>query len=196
MADQPRSEIIKDNPIGKGLDAFRASFSSICEGASVSCTPDALEQLGQEDLQNIVLDLLFALGNLPTIRFLRSKTGHSTLRNDLLKLISTISSDDFDFDFDRIKPLLKDRVYNTLYNTSGFANSSEYRKDMDRVLRDKLGTLYVGLPRFHEVFFGRVVSLKIVSEAVFKKYIEGSEPLFSNGWSGWLIDINQDDILS
>ncbi|KAK3384287.1 hypothetical protein B0T24DRAFT_516412, partial [Lasiosphaeria ovina] len=229
MADQPRSEIIKDNPIGKGLDAFRASFSSICEGASVSCTPDALEQLGQEDLQNVVLDLLFALGNLPTIRFLRSKTGHGTLRNDLLKLISAVSSDDFDFDFDRIKPLLKaaladdpddaliwDRVYNAvtestppprlitssfqqtpwLYNTSGFANSSEYRKDVDRVLRDELGALYVGLPRFHEAFFGRVAGLKIASEAVFKKCMEGSEPLFSNGWSGWPTDANQDDVLS
>jgi len=41
-------KIIKDNPIGNGLDAFRASFSSICEGASVSCTPDSLEQLGQK----------------------------------------------------------------------------------------------------------------------------------------------------
>ena len=26
MADQARSEIIKDNPIGKGRDAFRASL--------------------------------------------------------------------------------------------------------------------------------------------------------------------------
>ncbi|KAK0610050.1 hypothetical protein B0T17DRAFT_593872 [Bombardia bombarda] len=227
MADQLRSKIIKDNPIEKGLDAFRASFSSICEGASVSCTPDALEQLGQEDLQNVVLDLLFALRNLPTIRFLRSKTGHGTLRNDLLKLNSAVSSDDFDFD--RIKPLLKaaiaddpddaliwDRVYNAvtestppprliassfqqtpwLHNTSGFANSSEYRKDVDRVLRDELGAIYVGLPRFHEAFFGRIVGLKITSEAVFKKCIEGSEPLFSNGWSGWPTDANQDDVLS
>ena len=29
MADQLRSKIIKDNPIGKGLDAFRASFNSV-----------------------------------------------------------------------------------------------------------------------------------------------------------------------
>jgi hypothetical protein len=41
-------KIIKDNPIGNGLDAFRASLSSKCEGASVSCTLDSLEQLGQE----------------------------------------------------------------------------------------------------------------------------------------------------
>lgn len=48
MTDQPRSKIIKNNPIGKGLDAFRASFNLICEGASIPCTPDALVQLGQE----------------------------------------------------------------------------------------------------------------------------------------------------
>lgn len=48
MGDQPQSKIIEDNPIGNGLDAFRGYFSSICEGARVSCTPDALEQLEQE----------------------------------------------------------------------------------------------------------------------------------------------------
>ena len=116
MADQDRSIIIKDNPIGNGLDVFRASFNSVCNGASISCNPDALEQLGQEgkqqnsisgyasdhraDIQNLVLDLLFALGNHP-----RSKTSHGTHRNDLLKLISAVNSRDIDLD--RIKPLLK-----------------------------------------------------------------------------------------
>ncbi|KAF3768220.1 hypothetical protein M406DRAFT_109223 [Cryphonectria parasitica EP155] len=227
MADQSQSKIIESNPIGNGLDAFRASFSSICEGASVSCTPDALEQLSQDDLQNVVLDLLFALPNLPTIRFLRSKTGHGTLRNDLLKLISAVNSDNFDFN--RIKPLLKaaladdpddaliwNQLYNAvtestppprpiasslqqtpwLHNTSSFANSSEYRDDVDRVLRNELGALYVGLPQFHEAFFGRVAGLKTASEAVFKKCTEGSEPLFSNGWSGWPRDANQNGVLS
>jgi hypothetical protein len=41
------SKIIEENPIGKGLGAFRASFSAICEGASISRTPDAVERLGQ-----------------------------------------------------------------------------------------------------------------------------------------------------
>ncbi|KAH7009376.1 uncharacterized protein B0I36DRAFT_378583 [Microdochium trichocladiopsis] len=83
-----------------------------------------------------------------------------------------------------------------LHNTSSFANSSEYRKDVDRVLRDELGVMYVGLPRFHETFFGRVADLTTASEAVFKKCMEGGEPLFSNGWSGWPKDANQDDVLS
>jgi len=48
MTDQAQSEILENNPIGKGLDAFRTSFNSICEDRSISCTPDALGQLAQE----------------------------------------------------------------------------------------------------------------------------------------------------
>ena len=46
MADQ--SKIIKGLSIGKGLDAFRASFRLVCEMANVPRTPDALEQLGRQ----------------------------------------------------------------------------------------------------------------------------------------------------
>jgi hypothetical protein len=48
MTDQLHSKIIEENPIGKGLDAFRASFDTICEGVGISRTPDVLERLGQE----------------------------------------------------------------------------------------------------------------------------------------------------
>jgi len=41
-------KIINDNPIGEGLDTFRALFNSICDDAGVSHTRDALEQLGYE----------------------------------------------------------------------------------------------------------------------------------------------------
>ncbi|KAK0631042.1 hypothetical protein B0T17DRAFT_491021 [Bombardia bombarda] len=226
MADQLRSKIIKDNPIGKGLDAFRALFISICEGANISGTLDALEQLGQEGKKDGTAWFCCASLTiiLPAARLLRSNSGRA-LFSELSRLNTAITFDDFDLD--RIKPLLKSaitgdpddvwgQVYKAvtestpppraiassvqqtpwLYNTSGFANSSEYRKDVDRVLRDELGAIYVGLPRFHEAFFGRIAGLKIISEAVFKKCIEGSEPLFSNGWSGWPTDANQDDVLS
>jgi hypothetical protein len=181
------------------------------------------------DLQNLTLDLLSALRNLPAVRQLASRTGHGTLRNDLLKLISAVASDDFDLDFDRIKPLLNaaladksddtliwDQVYNAvtdstppprpiasslqqtpwLHNTSSFANSSEYRQDVDRVLKLELGPLYVGLRRFRETFFGGVANLETASEAIFKKCMKGSNPLFSEGWSRWPKDANQDDVLS
>ena len=48
MTDQAQSEILENNPIRKGLDAFRTSFNSICEDRTISCTPDALGQLAQE----------------------------------------------------------------------------------------------------------------------------------------------------
>ncbi|RYP42430.1 hypothetical protein DL768_010339 [Monosporascus sp. mg162] len=83
-----------------------------------------------------------------------------------------------------------------LHNTSSFANSSEYRQDVDKVLRSELGPLYVGLPRFRETFFGSVTGLETASKAVFKKYLEGSDPLFKEGWRGWPQDANQDDVLS
>ncbi|KAK0725638.1 hypothetical protein B0H67DRAFT_598797 [Lasiosphaeris hirsuta] len=130
-------------------------------------------------LQDLTLDLLSDLRNLPAIRFLPSKTGHGTLRNDLLRLNSAASS----FDVDRIKPLLKSAISDNndaliwnefykaqtpwLHNTGSFANS------------DELGTVYVGLPRFYETFFRRVAGLETASEAVFEKCKQSSEPLFS-----------------
>jgi hypothetical protein len=67
---------------------------------------------------------------------------------------------------------------------------------VDIALQDELGAMYVGLPRFHEIFFGRVAGLETASEAAFKKCMEGSEPLFDNGWSGWPTDANQDGVLT
>lgn len=48
MSNELQSKVIEDNPIGNGLDVFRAPFGSICEGAGVSCCADALEELDQE----------------------------------------------------------------------------------------------------------------------------------------------------
>lgn len=48
MADQSRSEIIKGNPIGAGLDSFRVSFNAVCADTGIRCTPDALGRLDQK----------------------------------------------------------------------------------------------------------------------------------------------------
>ncbi len=136
-----------------------------------------------------------------TSGLLLSKTGRGTLQSDLLRLISAIASDDFDFD--RIKPLFTavladqsdhgiwDYVYHAvtestpplqqtlwLRNTSSFANSSEHRKYVDVVLKEEIGPIYVGLCNFHETFFGDVAGLETASEAVLQKCIQGSNPLF------------------
>lgn len=170
------------------------------------------------DLQNLSLDLLLALQTLRASRLLRSSSIRKNLFGDLSRLNSTVNSDDFDLH--RIKPLLNaaladspddtliwDRVYDAvteatppprpiasclqqtpwLHNTSSFANSSEYRKYEDRVFRDELGATYVRLPRF--------TGPGTTAQAVFKKCMEGSSPLFNEMWSGWPKDANQDDVL-
>ncbi|KAB5511550.1 hypothetical protein GE09DRAFT_916767, partial [Coniochaeta sp. 2T2.1] len=91
-----RSKIIDEHPIGKGLDAFRASFNSMCKGANISCTPDALERLGRDGKANLTLDLLLALQGLRVSRLLRSSGSGKNLFSDLLRLNSVVNSDDFD----------------------------------------------------------------------------------------------------
>ncbi|KAK8912164.1 hypothetical protein VCV18_012748 [Metarhizium anisopliae] len=86
MSDQSRLELINANPIGNGLSAFRALFASICTSRNLTPTADTLLQLGSE-------------GSL------HSTSGSATLRLDLLRLITAVASDSFDFV--RIKPLLE-----------------------------------------------------------------------------------------
>ncbi|KAF3768266.1 hypothetical protein M406DRAFT_224036, partial [Cryphonectria parasitica EP155] len=107
MADQSLSEI-RSYPIRNKLDAFHASFASLCEDRNISCTPDALDQLVKEDIQNLALDLLFAIRNLPAVRNLQPNATHSALRSDLLNLNSAVTSNDFDLDC--IKCLLKTAI--------------------------------------------------------------------------------------
>ncbi|KAH8744073.1 hypothetical protein F5883DRAFT_30549 [Diaporthe sp. PMI_573] len=104
MADQPRSKIIEQNPIGNGLDTFRASFNTLCAGRETPRTLDALGQLDREDVQNLTLDLLSTLQTLRASRLLRSGSTGKDLFGDLLRLNSAVHSDDFDLD--RIRPLL------------------------------------------------------------------------------------------
>ncbi|KAH7228914.1 hypothetical protein BKA60DRAFT_674115 [Fusarium oxysporum] len=177
MVDEILSTVIREHPIGDSLDAFCASFDSICKEKNISCSPDTLGQFDQDDVQNLVLDVLYVLGNLPAVRFLPSKTSRGTLRSDVLRLISAAASDDFDYD--QVEPLLKatlaeqpddhdiwEQVYKAVANS--FANSSEHRKYVDNVLKEELGPMYVGLRDFHNAYFGE----------------------------GWPKDAKQDDVLS
>ncbi|KAI1466569.1 uncharacterized protein F4812DRAFT_460838 [Daldinia caldariorum] len=226
MTDQNRSEIISNNPIDTNLNSFRLSFDSTCREKGLACSPDALGQLDQEDLQNLAFKLLSALQTLPAARLLRSGSG-KPLFSELLRLYTAVGSDDFDYDL--VKPLFAaviakkpdeeiwTRVYHAVTestppprpiasslqqtpwprNTGSFVNSSEHRKYVDDVLKEELGTLYVGLRHFHDKYFGGVTGLTTASQAVFDKCKEGSNPLFGQGgWSGWPQDANQDGVLS
>ncbi|KAI0534269.1 hypothetical protein GGR58DRAFT_505480 [Xylaria digitata] len=104
MADNPPFEIIENNCISQRLDTFRALFILTCEDEGIPQTPDALDQLGKEGIQDLALNVLHALLKLPCTRLLSSKSHHGTIRSDLLKLNSAISSNNYDFD--QIKPVL------------------------------------------------------------------------------------------
>ncbi|KAF5016334.1 hypothetical protein F66182_12016 [Fusarium sp. NRRL 66182] len=226
MADQPQSTIIEENPIGKGLDAFRTRFKSVCEGASVPCSPDSLEQLGRQELQSLVLSLISTLQILPAVRLLTSRSG-MTLFSELARLYMAITVNNFELD--HLKPLLRsslaielndisiwDQVHQALTeqtppprsihslilqtpwsrNTGSLVNSSEFRQFVNPVLKSELERLYVGLPNFGKIFFGSVPDLETASEEVFRRCTEGDNPLFKEGWSGWPADAKESDVLT
>ncbi|CAG9987750.1 unnamed protein product [Clonostachys byssicola] len=83
-----------------------------------------------------------------------------------------------------------------LLSPAQFSNFSEYDQYMDEVLKEELGELYVGLPRFYEAFFGAVPELDRASKAVFAKCLQGDEPLFREGWRDWPADAELDGVLS
>lgn len=80
-------------------------------------------------------------------------------------------------------------------NTSSFANTSEYRRYVDAVLKEELGPMYAGLRGFYDAYFGGVEGLFIAAEAIFKRCIETSQPLFRNGWIGWPPEARENDVL-
>ncbi|KAK5996945.1 hypothetical protein PT974_02293 [Cladobotryum mycophilum] len=207
MTDQSsREKIIEEHPIKDGLDAFRASYKSICEKQGISRPLDALDQLSQQDLRDLVFELLFSLQKLPASGILPSRTGRDNIRNDLLRLISAVASNDFDFG--SLGHLLDAVLAETpddaaiwhqqtpwIHNTSSFANSTEHRKYVDNILKQELGTMYVGLPEFHDTYFD-IPNLETASEAVFNKCEDGDNTLYGDdGWSGWPADANQDAVL-
>ncbi|EXA28664.1 hypothetical protein FOVG_19742 [Fusarium oxysporum f. sp. pisi HDV247] len=227
MTDEARSKVIQDHPIGNVLGTFRISFNSICDGRSISWSPDVLDRLGQEDIQTLTLDLLSALQSIRASRLLRSAGSGKNLFADLSRLSYAVNSGDFDLD--RIKPLLNaalaenpddSLIWNQVYcavtestppprptpssiqqtpwsqNTSGLVNSSEFRQDVDPVLKLELERLYVGLPNFHRTFFGGVPDLETASEVVFRRCTEGDNPLFKEGWSGWPAGAKESDVLT
>ncbi|KAL2192746.1 hypothetical protein P885DRAFT_64684 [Corynascus similis CBS 632.67] len=227
---QSRSEIIKQHPIGNGLEGFRALYRSVCDSKSIPYTFDALGQLdleGRIGTTSISHTLLTGMQMSRISPLIFSYGSSKNLFSDLSRLNSAVNSDDFDLD--RIKPLLNasladhlddtliwDRVYDAVAdstppprsivssvkqtpwsrNTSSIAHSSEHRKYVDGLLKEELGPMYVGIPGFHETYFGDVPNLETVSKAFFKRCLEGNNPLFGDGWRDWPVEAKQDNVLS
>ncbi|KAF2844181.1 hypothetical protein T440DRAFT_523703 [Plenodomus tracheiphilus IPT5] len=213
MSTQSRSQVIQSKPIGEGLDGFRNTFNSICDDIGVPHSSQALDKVGYEDTQDLLVTLISALQGLPAARLLYSQNGSKSLFHDLLRLNAAVGSDGFDAG--RVRPLLDailklqpdEFVWDAVYiavaestppprptssfqqtplsiNTGSFANSTEHRKHVDDVLKEELGDLYVGVPGFSDAFFRDVAGLRPAAQAVFDKCQEGDSPLYRLA-SGW-----------
>ncbi|KAF2786731.1 hypothetical protein K505DRAFT_411805 [Melanomma pulvis-pyrius CBS 109.77] len=196
-----RSQIILSEPINNGLDTFRQYSKSNHKNLSASRVLDPSNQ----GLKDLAVHLIVALQALPVARLLPSVAGRGTLRSDLLRLELSTESDDFDLE--RIIPFLSavlndeldEVIWNKqtlwLRNTSSFANSTEHCKYVDDVLKEELGPMYVGIPRFFEAFFGEIA--EPAAQIVFKRCKAGHNPLYQekSGWQGWPEEAKESDPL-
>nr|ODN95481.1 hypothetical protein L204_04021 [Cryptococcus depauperatus CBS 7855] len=217
-SDQTRCKIIQEHPIANGLDAFHTFYRS-------PVMTNSIDLRNRRDAQNVTWIFLRDLEVLPVSSLLQSKTpGHDTVKDDISRLISSVLSDDLDFDCIRslLEIALSDNPEDALIwdlvaaaaatlnvtppprsmtpssqqnpwlrGTSDFTYSTEYRQDIDRVLRGELGQLHVGLSSFHATFFGSVAGLETAAAAVFQSCTSGSDPLFREGWKGWPTNANE-----
>ncbi|KAF1345648.1 hypothetical protein EJ07DRAFT_169940 [Lizonia empirigonia] len=126
MSTQSWSQVIQSKPIGEGLSGFRNTFNSICEDKGIPTSSQALDQVGYEETQDLIFNLLSALRALPAARLLQSRHQGKTLFHDLLRLNAAVSLDNFDAE--RIRHLLDailefqpdevvwDRVYDAVWD--------------------------------------------------------------------------------
>uniref|UniRef100_A0A0D2Y891 non-specific serine/threonine protein kinase n=1 Tax=Fusarium oxysporum (strain Fo5176) TaxID=660025 RepID=A0A0D2Y891_FUSOF len=201
MRDELQSKIIEDNPIGNELDAFRLQDLIV----------DLLLALQNLRASRLLRSSGSGKNLLSDLSRLNAAVNSDDVDLDRIKPLLRLSLTDKPAD-----TLIWDKVYEAVTestppprpiassfqqtpwsrNTSSFANSSEYRKYVDDVLKKELGSMYVGLRCFHDTYFGGVAGLDAASQAFFKQCVEGSDPLFEDGWKGWPRDANQDDVLS
>ncbi|KAL2158244.1 hypothetical protein VTH06DRAFT_4564 [Thermothelomyces fergusii] len=104
-AIQRHLSVIEQNPIGIGLDAFRASFKSICDTASLSCTSNALQELDEEAFWKLALNFFSALIILPVASLVPAASGHGSLQSDIIQLLPAIQGRVIDAE--RIEPALR-----------------------------------------------------------------------------------------
>ncbi|KAL2786388.1 hypothetical protein BJX66DRAFT_32626 [Aspergillus keveii] len=213
-------------PIKGGLDAFARSFKTSCDSLGIArpFVPAALEQ--RKDFKDLLINFVFALQTLPATSQLPSTFGQGTFRNDLRRFISVVDSEEFeiqriipllnsvlDAEADEViwrkayavvvqptpppKPLPFSSQTPFLHTTSSFVNSSEHRKYVDTVLKEELGSIYVDVQNFSDVFFGDINGLEAASSTIMRRCTEGDKPMYneSTGWRDWPSTTQEKEVL-
>lgn len=213
-------------PIGRRLESFRQSFEATCDDLGLARTLDSLSKFEDQDLRNVALDLISALRAFPDMRKLPSPNGRRNLLDDLSSLNYVISSDAFDIDNfipllkaiwnKETDEIVWDRVYTVLieatpppkpapipdqtphsHTTGSFVNSSEQRKYTDAVLRQELGSIYIGVPGFFDAFFHNVDGLEETAGIILQRCKHGDDALYNDktGWRDWPKNAQEKDVL-
>ncbi|EMD66431.1 hypothetical protein COCSADRAFT_24544 [Bipolaris sorokiniana ND90Pr] len=186
MSTQSRSQVVQSKPIGEELNGFWKTFKSICKNIGIPTSSQALKQVGYEvssdnfDVERIRPLLDAVLEFQPDEVVLDRVHDTVTESTPLLHPASSFHQ----------TPLF--------INTVSFANSTEYRKHVDNVLKGALEDIYVGIPGFVEAFFGDLPDLRPMAQAVFDECKEGDKPLFQveSDWQSWLEAAKENDVLS
>ncbi|WVN86082.1 uncharacterized protein L203_101240 [Cryptococcus depauperatus CBS 7841] len=221
-SDLTRCKIIQDHPIANGLDAFRAKFQPLVTTNIINLRNRGDLQ---DITLNLLLALLaLPVSSLlqsktlteNTVRddILRLNSAASSKGFDfdcIIPLLKAALADNLEdaLIWDRladaaaalnVTPPPRSIALSSLqtprvHSTSSIVNSPEYRLYIDQVLKRELGQLRVGLPSFHDTFFGRVARLEAAAAAVFQSCTSGSDPLFQEGWKGWPTDANEGAVI-
>lgn len=72
-------------------------------------------------------------------------------------------------------------------STSAFKNSSEHRESVDKILKLEMGTFYVGIPGFWDVYFGNIPDLSALTKSFMDDHMPKTNQAFSQetGWADW-----------
>jgi hypothetical protein len=92
-------------------------------------------------------------------------------------------------------PFLSQTPY--LHTTSSFVNSSEHRKYVDTVLKEELGSIYVDVQNFADVFFGDINGIEAASATIMQRCTEGDKPMYNEptGWRDWPSTTQEKEVL-
>ncbi|KAL7794353.1 serine/threonine-protein kinase Sgk2 [Trichoderma ceciliae] len=220
MPEQVRTKLSNGHSMRNDLNNFRRLFHSIFEATfeerDISRTSDALPQLSVKDLRTLTIVLLSSLPETTSgtvqadlRRLITEITSEDFSRDRVQPLIAAALADEPDETL--IWNLVSaaaaaaestpppQSVANTdtpwRHSTGSIVNSSEYRQDIDPVLKRELGDIHINVPGFHKRYFGGVPNLEAISEAVFQMCTSSDDPLFERGWIKWPNDAKQDDVL-
>ncbi|WVO14344.1 hypothetical protein L204_101976 [Cryptococcus depauperatus] len=220
-SDQTRSKIIQYHPIADGLDNFRATFrpqiatniinlrnrrdlqditSSLLSALQILPVSHLLqsETSAHDTVRDDILRLEFAAlsddFDFDCIRSLLEIALSDNPEDALIWDLVAAASLNATPPPRSMTPSSQQTPW--LLGTSDFAYSTEYRQDIDRVLRGELGQLHVGLSSFHATFFGSVAGLETAAAAVFQSCTSGSDPLFQEGWKGWPTNANENVVIN